>query len=117
MTMTFSRIVCSGLVLSATLCGMPLSTAVCHSGIADQDDPAASKPRVLSPAGAQASLHSINEDYARQFSTLNGNDWIGSDNWLPASHPKRLAKPMNSCSAWQSPTTCSARRNPPHIVP
>jgi len=64
--MTSSRIALIGLVLSTSL-SLPLrSAARGQAGSPNQDDPAASKPKVLSPGGAGASLQSINEDYARQ---------------------------------------------------
>ena len=68
--MNFLRIVLIGLVLSASLPLTPSSAARGQADARNQDDPAGSKPKVLSPAGAGASLQSINEDYARQLLQL-----------------------------------------------
>ncbi len=68
--MSSSRIALFGLVLSTSV-SLSLSRAVQgQAGSPNQDDPAASKPKVLSPVGAGASLQSVHEDYARQLLQL-----------------------------------------------
>ncbi len=68
--MSSTRIAPFGLVLTTSLL-LSLSFAVQgQAGSPNQDDPVESKPKVLSPAGAGASLQSIHEDYARQLLQL-----------------------------------------------
>jgi len=68
--MTSSRIALISLVLTMSL-SLTLSRAARgQAGSPNQDDPAGSKPKVLSPGGAGASLRSLNEDYARQLLQL-----------------------------------------------
>jgi peroxiredoxin len=65
-----SRIALSGLALLTSL-SLPLSTgAPGQDSSPNQDDPAASKPKVLSRGGAGATVQSIDEDYAQQFLQL-----------------------------------------------
>src|SRR4051794_16642682 len=64
--MTSSRFALISLVLSTSVSLSVSSGVRGQAGSPNQDDPAGSKPKVLSPGGAGASLQSINEDYARQ---------------------------------------------------
>jgi peroxiredoxin len=69
-TMSSSRIALIGLVLATSL-SLMLATAVpSQARFTNQDDPADSKSKVLTPGGAGASLQAINEDYARQLLQL-----------------------------------------------
>jgi peroxiredoxin len=69
-TMSSSRTALMGLVLSTSLSLLLASAVQGHADSPNQDDPADSKPKVLTPGGAGASLLTINEDYARQLLQL-----------------------------------------------
>jgi peroxiredoxin len=69
-TMTSSRIAVFGLVLIASLSLTRSSAALGRADSANQEDPAASKPKVLTPGEVGTSSQSINDDYVRQVLVL-----------------------------------------------
>lgn len=68
--MTFSRFALIGLVLDTSLALTTASTAHAQEKPAGQQTPDIARPKILRPATTNASLQSINDDYARQLLDL-----------------------------------------------
>jgi peroxiredoxin len=64
--MTYSRIALISLALAGSLALTSAKLARGHANQPVQDDPAETKPKVLSPANAAATVQAINDEYNRQ---------------------------------------------------
>ncbi len=97
--MICSRIALYGLVVSTSL---TLTLSLVARGGSDsptQDEPAIARPKAVHPTSTNASLQSINDDYARQLLALERQRLSASSSWPRGKHPRRLQRPTKSCFA------------------
>jgi len=90
--MTSSRIAVFTLVYTTCLSVTLSATRHCQADSPIQDEPAAVKPKVLSPGGAGASLQTINEDYARQLLQLERQRLERLEQLASRQSPKEAAE-------------------------